>query len=80
MLRCIICKFKQTRENVLIKSCYILRKELIKYKCNGVTPMKTHIDYAHPKLFATKKKKLIEMILLYYIQQPQRKGLELSIV
>jgi hypothetical protein len=42
--------------------------------------MKTHIDYAHPKLFATKKKKLIEMILLYYIQQPQRKGLELSIV
>ncbi len=53
MLRCIICKSKQTKENVLIESCYILRKG---FKCNGVTPMKTHTDYAHPKLLATRKK------------------------
>lgn len=36
MLRCIICRSEQANENVLIESCYILRKWLIKYnKCNG---------------------------------------------
>jgi hypothetical protein len=56
MLRCIICRSKQANDNVLIKSCSIIRKRLIKYnKCNGVTPMKTHIDCVHPKLLTTRK-------------------------
>jgi hypothetical protein len=42
-------------------------------KCNGVILMKTHIDCAHPKLFAAKKKQLIEMIPLDHIQQLAKK-------
>jgi hypothetical protein len=58
----------------LIESYFILRKGLIKYnKCNGVTPMKAHIDYVHPKLLVAKKKQLIEVIPLDYTQQLAKK-------
>jgi len=64
MLRCIIYKFEQANENVLTKSCYILKKGFIKYnKCNGVIPIKTHIDCVHPKLLVTKRKQLIEITI-----------------
>jgi len=68
MLKCIICKFEQVSDNVLTESYSIIRKGFIKYKCNGVTPMKTHIDCVHPKLLA-RRKQLIEMIPLDHIQQ-----------
>ncbi len=54
MLKCIIYTFEQTIGNVpTIKADnYILKKGFIKYdKCNGVIPMKTHIEFWHPKLF-----------------------------
>jgi hypothetical protein len=74
MLRCIICNSEQANENVLIKNCCIIRKGIIKYnKCNGVTPMKTHIDCAHPKLLGTKKKQFTEVIPLDHIQQLAKK-------
>jgi hypothetical protein len=34
-------------------------------KCNGVTFMETHIDCAHPKLFAARKKQLIDSLISY---------------
>jgi hypothetical protein len=62
--KCIICKLEKASEKVLNESCSILKKGLIKYKCNGVIPMKTHIDYAHPKVLAARRKQLIEVIPL----------------
>jgi hypothetical protein len=74
MLICIICRSEQANDNVLIKSCYIIRKGLIKYnKCNGVTPMKTHIDCVHPKLLAIRKKQLTKVIPLDHTQQRAKK-------
>jgi hypothetical protein len=68
MLKCIIYRYEQASENVLIKICSIIKKGLIKYnKCNGLIPMKTCIDYAHPKLLGTRKKQLTEVIPLYHI-------------
>jgi hypothetical protein len=32
MLKCIICRFKQASENVLTKSCFIIKKGLLGYK------------------------------------------------
>jgi hypothetical protein len=56
MLGYIIYKFEQASESILTKSCLIVKKGLTKYnKCNGVMPMKTHIDFMHTKLFATKR-------------------------
>jgi hypothetical protein len=54
MLRCIICRIEQS--SVLDLCQYsTLQKNLIKYgKINGITPMKTHVEYAHPKLVACK--------------------------
>jgi hypothetical protein len=79
MLRCIIYRFEQANDNVLIKSCYILRKGFIKYnKCNGVTPMKTHIDCVHPKLLTTRKKQLTKVIPLDHTQQPTKKRVKVT--
>jgi len=64
MLICIICKCEQTSENVLTNNCSIIRKGFIKYNCNGVILMKTHIDCAHPKLFVAKKKQLTQVVPL----------------
>lgn len=42
----------------------IQRKCLIKYnKINKITPMKTHIDYAHPRLFVHRKIVLANIIV-----------------
>jgi len=38
-----LSKFEQASENILSKSCFIIRRGLTKYnKYNGVMPMKTH--------------------------------------
>ncbi len=55
MLQCIIYRTQQVGALDLCQ-CSILRKGLIKYgKINGITPMKTHVEYAHPKLVICKK-------------------------
>jgi hypothetical protein len=39
----------------------VLKKGLSKYdKINGITPMKTHVDYVHPKLFIQRKSQLLK--------------------
>ncbi len=54
MMWCIICKIRQVGVLDLYRR-YTLRKGLIKYgKINGITPMKTHVEFAHPKLVARK--------------------------
>jgi hypothetical protein len=56
MLQCIICRLEQSTKDVLVQIC-ILHKGLIAYnKVNGITPMITHVQIAHPKLFALRKK------------------------
>ncbi len=43
----------------------ILRKGLNKYnKINGITPTKTHVDFAHPKLFVQRKSQLVEKAMV----------------
>jgi hypothetical protein len=55
MLRCIICKFQQVVDNILNES-FAVCKGLVKYnKATSVTPMKTHVDYAHFCLVVKKK-------------------------
>ncbi len=51
---------------------------MIKYtKINGNIPMKTHVDFAHPKLFVKKKVQVVEKIRVVdvnYSQQHGKKG------
>ncbi len=55
VLWCIICKFKQTFSDALVRR-FTFRKGLIKYsKINGITPMIIHVQTAHPRLFAERK-------------------------
>jgi len=66
MLQCIIYKTKQASALDLCQH-FILRKGLIKYgKINGITPMSTHVEFAHPKLVIRKKlviaKKLVVVV------------------
>jgi hypothetical protein len=59
MLRCIIYKSQQISGNILNQSS--LHKGFIKCnKANGVTPMKTCVDFAHFCLVAKIKLTLIE--------------------
>ncbi len=52
---CIICRFKQPTNNVLVQKC-IKCKGLIKYiKVHGSDPMTTYVEITHPKLFAIRK-------------------------
>ncbi len=55
MLQCIICRLEQSTKDVLVQT-FTLHKGLITYnKVNGITPMITHVQIAHPKLFALRK-------------------------
>ncbi len=55
MFWCIICKFEQTFNNVLIQRS-IVHKCLIKYiKINGIKPMIIHVQITHSKLFVMRK-------------------------
>jgi hypothetical protein len=61
VLRCIICRCKQTTINAL-GQISILCQGLVKYrKVNGITPMTTHVQTKHPKLFALRKQQLSAM-------------------
>jgi hypothetical protein len=66
MLQCIIYRIKQVGVFDLCQ-CSTLRKGLIKYgKINGITPMRTHVEFTHPKLVACRKlaiaKKLVVIV------------------
>jgi hypothetical protein len=55
MLRCIICKFKQTFSDVLVQGS-IMHKGLIKYNnMNRLIPMTTHVKITYPKFFGLRK-------------------------
>jgi hypothetical protein len=55
MLQCIICKFEQAFEIDLTQQS-ILHKGLIKCsKTYDITPMKTHVETTHPKLWLHRK-------------------------
>jgi hypothetical protein len=57
------------------KSYFIMKKGLIKYnKCKGVTLTKTHIDYAHPKLFIVRNLQLINVVNSITFNKQQKKG------
>ncbi len=61
VLQCISCRSEQVCNDVLVSNdvlahISILCKGLIKYnKINGITPIITHVQTAHLKLFAEKK-------------------------
>ncbi len=56
MLQCIIYKSESNFPSNFLSQSFILKKSLIEYnKINGITPMKTHVDFAHPKLFIQRK-------------------------
>jgi len=64
MLWCIIYRTKQAGVLNLCKR-FTLQKGLIKYgKINGITPMKTHVKYMHPKLVAQRKLAITEELLV----------------
>ncbi len=61
MLQCIICRYEQAINDVLVQRS-ILCKGLIKYnKVNGITPMTMHVQISHSKLFALRKQQLKEV-------------------
>jgi hypothetical protein len=69
MLQCIIYKFEQTFEIDLTQRS-IIYKGLIKYiKTNGITPMKTHVEITHPKLWVHKKQLCSEKVVTFYHTQ-----------
>ncbi len=74
MLWCIVCKLQKTSGIVLSQS-YILRNNLTKYnKINGIIPMKTHVDIAHPKLFALRKTQLAKKATIVNANHTWQKG------
>ncbi len=63
MLQYIICKTKQVSAFVLCQWS-TLWKGLIKYgKINGITPMMTHVEFAHPKLVVYIKLAIVEELV-----------------
>jgi len=62
MLWYIIYKLEQVVDDVL-SQCSIQKNSLIKYnENNGIIPMRTHVDFTHPKLFVQRK-----LILTNYV-------------
>ncbi len=55
MLLCIICRYEQTTNDVLVQIS-IMHKGLIKYnKVDGINPMSIYVQIAHSKLFVMRK-------------------------
>jgi len=74
MLQCIICRIKQVGVLGLCQHS-ILRKCLIKYgKINGITPMRTHVEFMHPKLVACRKLIIVEKLIIVVISYSQQLG------
>jgi hypothetical protein len=55
MLWCIIYRFEQVFNDVLVQR-YML------HKVNGITPMTTHVQSAHPRFFVKRKQQLNEKV------------------
>ncbi len=71
-----MCRSEQATNNVLAQR-FIMRKGSIKYtKANGITPMITHVQVAHPKLFASRNNNLMywQNPLLLLFDNWARKG------
>ncbi len=67
MLRCIIYRIEQASALDLCQRS-TLRKSLIKYgKINGITPMKTHVEFTHPKLVVHTKLAIVEELVVVVI-------------
>jgi hypothetical protein len=74
MLRCIICRTKQADAFDLCQR-FILQKGLIKYvKINGITPMKTHVEFAHPKLVAHRKLAITKELIVVVASHSRQFG------
>jgi hypothetical protein len=74
LLRCIIYKIKQASAFDLCQ-CFTLQKGLIKYeKINKITPMRTHVEFAHPKLVACKKLAITEELIVIVAGHSQQCG------
>ncbi len=66
MLRCIIYKSQQIVGNILNQS--FIPKGFIKCSnANGVTPMKTHVDFAHSCSVAKRKLILVEKFMVKHV-------------
>ncbi len=64
MLQCIIYRRQQVVNDVLFQ-CFIFKKGFAKYDVsNGIIPMKTQVDFAHPRLFAQRK-----LVLKFFINE-----------
>ncbi len=74
MLRCIICRIKQASALDLCQR-FILQKGLIKYdKINGITPMRTHVEYVHPKLVGCRKLAITKELIVVATSHSQQGG------
>jgi hypothetical protein len=61
---CIICRIEQAGALDLCQ-CFTLRKGLIKYgKINGIIPMRTHVESAHPKLVTCRKSAITKELIV----------------
>jgi hypothetical protein len=71
LLRCIICKIKQASAIDLCQ-CFTLQKDIIKYdKINGITPMRTHVEFSHPKLVAYRKLAITKELIVIIASHSQ---------
>jgi hypothetical protein len=55
MLWCIVYKSKKVASNFLSQNVIRLKFN----KTNGITRMKIHVDFAHPKFFVQRKSQLV---------------------
>ncbi len=80
VLQCIACKSKHASINVLVQGS-TLHKGLIKYgKTNIITPMITHVQSTHPRLFAQTKQQFSDKLAkpTIHVQQSRKKRTSLS--
>ncbi len=74
MLQCIVYKLKKTL-SINLSQSFVLEIFLIKYnKINGLTPMKTHIDITHPRLFVLRKTQLVENAIIVNVEHTWQRG------
>jgi phytoene dehydrogenase-like protein len=73
ILQCIVYKLEKT-SNIILSQSFVLKKGLIKYnKINGLTPMKTHVDIAHPRFFVLRKTQLVKKAIIGNVKYTQQK-------
>ncbi len=74
MLRCIICRREQVDAFDLCQH-FTLRKGLFKYgKINGITLVRTHVEYVHPKLVVRRKLAITKKLIVVVASHSQQYG------